>query len=85
MYAVNDNGQQYHVELSKGDVGRYVILPGDPGRVEAIAEFLDDAVKVAHHREYVTYTGYLYGPLGWMTHLPVPVSAVPLLPLQWKS
>ena len=34
MYALNDNGQQYHVELSKGDVGRYVILPGDPGRVE---------------------------------------------------
>ena len=61
MYAVNDNGQQYHVELSKGDVGRYVILPGDPGRVEAIAQFLDDAVKVAHHREYVTYTGYLNG------------------------
>lgn len=61
MYAVNDNGQQYHVELSKGDVGRYVILPGDPGRVESIAEFLDDAVKVAHHREYVTYTGYLNG------------------------
>lgn len=61
MYAVNDNGQQYHIQLAKGDVGRYVILPGDPGRVEVIAEFLDDAVKAAHHREYVTYTGYLNG------------------------
>ena len=61
MYALNDNGQQYHVELSKGDVGRYVILPGDPGRVEMIAKFLDSPRKVAHHREYVTYTGMLDG------------------------
>ncbi len=61
MYAVNDFGQQYHVELSKGDVGRYVILPGDPGRVEKIAAFLDNPKKVAHHREYVTYTGSLNG------------------------
>lgn len=59
MYAYNDKGQQYHVELSKGDVGRYVILPGDPGRVEVIAAFLDHPVKVASHREYVTYTGTL--------------------------
>ena len=63
MYALNDNGQQYHVELSKGDVGRYVILPGDPGRVEMIAKFLDSPRKIAHHREYVTYTGMLDGVL----------------------
>lgn len=61
MYAYNERGQQYHVELSKGDVGRYVILPGDPGRVEVIASFLDQPVKVASHREYVTYTGTLDG------------------------
>ena len=61
MYALNDNGQQYHVELSKEDVGRYVILPGDPGRVERIAKFLDNPRRVACHREYVTYTGSLDG------------------------
>lgn len=61
MNALNDKGQQYHVELSGGDVGRYVILPGDPGRVEQIASFLTDAKKIAHHREYVTYTGTLNG------------------------
>ena len=61
MNALNDKGQQYHLELSKGDVGRYVILPGDPGRVELIARFLDSPRKVAHHREYVTYTGLLDG------------------------
>lgn len=63
MYATNDRGQQYHIELSRGDVGRYVILPGDPGRVEMIANFLDNPRKVAHHREFVTYTGYLNGEM----------------------
>ena len=61
MHALNDRGEQYHLELKFGDVGRYVILPGDPGRVEKIAAFLDNAKEVAHNREYKTYTGYLDG------------------------
>ena len=44
-----------------GDVGRYVLLPGDPGRVEIIARHLQEAVHVASNREYVTYTGFLDG------------------------
>ena len=50
-----------HIQCRKGDVGRYVILPGDPGRVEKIAAYLDNAVKVAENREFVTYTGELEG------------------------
>ncbi len=61
MYALNEKGQQYHVELKAGDVGRYVILPGDPGRVDLIASFLDKPEKVAFHREFYTVTGYLEG------------------------
>lgn len=56
-----DDGRQYHIGLKKGDVGRYVILPGDPKRCEKIAQFFDNPVKVADRREYVTYTGYLDG------------------------
>jgi uridine phosphorylase len=52
---------QHHLHLSPGDVGKYVLLPGDPGRVEVIAKHLDDAKHVATNREYVTYTGYLDG------------------------
>jgi uridine phosphorylase len=52
---------QYHIALKKGDVGRYVLLPGDPGRVPLIASFFDEAEKVAEHREYNTYTGTLDG------------------------
>lgn len=54
-------GYQYHVGLKPGDVGEYVILPGDPHRVPKIAAYFDDAKKVADSREYVTYTGYLNG------------------------
>ena len=51
----------YHIACKKGDVGRYVFLPGDPGRVAMIASYLDDAKEVANNREYLTYTGTLLG------------------------
>lgn len=54
-------GFQYHIHTKPGDVGRYVILPGDPKRCAKIAEFFEDAHLVADNREYVTYTGYLDG------------------------
>ena len=53
--------KQYHIQVGKGDVGRYVILPGDPKRCEKIAKYFDNAELVADSREYVTYTGYLDG------------------------
>ncbi len=55
------SAKQHHIQLEKGDGGRYVLLPGDPGRCEVIAKHLDNAVHVATNREYVTYTGYLDG------------------------
>ncbi len=56
-----EEGLQYHLQIRKGDVGRYVILPGDPKRCAKIAAFFQDAELVADSREYVTYTGYLEG------------------------
>ena len=52
---------QYHVQLRPGDVGRYVLLPGDPGRCEPIAALFDEAAHVASNREYTTWTGSLGG------------------------
>lgn len=57
----SENGEQYHIGLKEGDVGEYVILPGDPKRCKKIAEYFDDARLVADRREYTTYTGYLNG------------------------
>ena len=56
-------GKQYHFQVGKGDVGRYVIMPGDPKRCAKIAQYFDDARLVADSREYVTYTGYLDGEM----------------------
>lgn len=58
-YSIDD--RQYHIGLRKEDIGGYVILPGDPKRVEKIARYLDKAEKIADKREFVTYTGYLDG------------------------
>ena len=56
-----EEGVQYHLNIRKGDVGRYVLLPGDPKRCSKIAAYFDNPVLVADSREYVTYTGYLDG------------------------
>ena len=53
--------RQYHIHCAPGEVGRYVILPGDPGRCPSIAALFDDAKLIARNREYVTYTGTLLG------------------------
>ena len=58
---MESNGKQYHIQLERGDVGRYVLLPGDPGRCEPISRLFDNPKHVATNREYVTYTGTLDG------------------------
>ena len=56
-----EDDRQYHIGLRQGDVGKYVILPGDPKRCVKIAQYFDNPVLVGDNREYVTYTGYLNG------------------------
>ena len=53
--------KQFHIHCVAGDVGRYVILPGDPGRCAAIAALFDEAHHVAQNREFNIYTGTLLG------------------------
>ncbi len=53
--------EMHHIQMKYGDVGRYVLLPGDPGRSEKIAAYFDNPVFVASNREYVTYNGTLNG------------------------
>lgn len=52
---------QYHIQCRLGDVGRYCLLPGSPGRSAKIAAYFDQPVKIAENREFVTYTGTLLG------------------------
>lgn len=51
----------FHLDITAEDIGKYVILAGDPGRIPKIAEHFEAAEKIAEKREYVTYTGYLNG------------------------
>ncbi len=57
----SEDERQYHIGLKEGDVGKYVILPGDPKRCKKIAQYFENPQLVADNREYVTYTGYLDG------------------------
>lgn len=52
---------QYHIKCRKGDVARYILLPGDPARVKVIASLWDESRKVAENRQYITYTGKVSG------------------------
>ena len=53
--------KQYHIKLSSEDIGKYVILPGDPGRCKEIAKYFDEPKFVTSNREYTTYTGTILG------------------------
>ena len=53
--------KQFHIQCKEGDVGRYVFLPGDPGRCEAIAKHFDNPVHIGMNREYNIWTGTLLG------------------------
>lgn len=55
------SGKQYHTQVGSEDIGKYVIMPGDPKRCAKIAEYFEDAVLVADSREFTTYTGTLDG------------------------
>ena len=58
---MQETGRQFHIHCVEGDVGRYVFLPGDPGRCEAIAAHFDNPVHIGMNREYNIYTGTLLG------------------------
>ena len=54
---------QYHIKCAPGQVGKYCILPGDPGRCEKIAAYFDSPYHLVCNREYNVWCGYLLGEL----------------------
>lgn len=52
---------RYHIQVEEGKVGKYVILPGDRGRVKRIAKYLENPEVVGDNREYFTMTGTIAG------------------------
>ena len=58
---MSDKSLQYHLKTLPGQVGRYVIVPGDPGRIDRIAKHLYQVQEIAYNREFRTVTGLLDG------------------------
>lgn len=51
----------YHIGFDDSHGAKYAILPGDPGRVEKIAQFLDEPRFHCQNREYTTWIGKIAG------------------------
>ena len=61
MAVVYSPDEEFHLKIRTGDVGRYVLLCGDPGRCEKIAKYFDEPRFIGSNREYTIYTGKLEG------------------------
>lgn len=53
--------ESYHIGFDNTHGAKYAILPGDPGRVEKIAQYLDNPRFHHQNREYTAWLGELDG------------------------
>ncbi|MGI6120317.1 MAG: nucleoside phosphorylase [Desulfosporosinus sp.] len=61
MASILDNDRQFHLLIKSGDIGKYVFLCGDPGRVPKIAAYFENSEFLLQNREYTIYNGFLCG------------------------
>jgi len=61
MHSTTSNRRQYHIACKKGDLAKYLLIPGDPERVPKIAGLWDSAKEIAYHREFRSFTGVYEG------------------------
>lgn len=52
---------EYHIRLTEDQGAKYAIIPGDPGRTELIAQYLDEPEEIMFNREFRTFSGCLGG------------------------
>ena len=58
---LNSKEKPYHIDAEAGIVGKYCLIPGDPGRCEKIARYLDEPSYISTNREYNIWNGKLLG------------------------
>ena len=61
MATVYAENEEFHLKIKSGDVGRYVLLCGDPGRCESIAKYFSKPEFLSSNREYTIYNGMTEG------------------------
>jgi len=59
--ALPDTERQYHIDLAPGEVAEYILLPGDPDRIDRIAPLLGNLEVQRRHREFNSVTGNYRG------------------------
>jgi uridine phosphorylase len=59
--AIPAGERQYHIGLGPGELADYILLPGDPDRVDRVAARFDEVELRHRHREFVTATGTYKG------------------------
>ena len=52
---------QFHIKIRRDDAGGYAILPGDPGRCEKIAAYLEEPEHIGSNREFNIWRGKISG------------------------
>ena len=58
---INSDGSVFHLHIRPEELADNVILVGDPGRVDMIAEYLDEKEFRHQSREFVSVTGKYKG------------------------
>lgn len=58
---INSDGSAFHIHLKPEELADNVILVGDPGRVDMVAEFFSDIEFRHQSREFVSVTGKYNG------------------------
>ncbi len=54
-------GRQYHIQCKKGDLAKYLLIPGNPERIPKIVEWWEHSREIAYHREFHSFTGKYKG------------------------
>ena len=60
-FIINSDGSAFHIHLRPEELADNVILVGDPGRVDMVAEYLEDKEFRHESREFVSVTGWRNG------------------------
>jgi len=61
MHPVASGSKQYHIACGKGDLAKYLLVPGDPDRVPKSVSFWDSAKEISCRREFRSFTGKFKG------------------------
>lgn len=59
--APRSGDRQYHIALQRGELAEYILLVGDPGRVQTVAERWDSVELERSNREITSATGEYRG------------------------